>query len=112
MQSVGDLFSQPVFLCLTLTVLVAAVNIIIGINIHPINKKHKDLHRYLYYVVVAGYMLFMAINYSKNTWLEYFVFLYLLLVVPWVRGVNVTLHAILSSAGLFLLVLIAALSIF
>lgn len=116
MQSVtlGELFSHPAFLWLSLTILATVVNVVIGINIHPQNKKHKDLHRRMYYVVLTGYLLFLAVNYSlhKNTWLEYSVFLYFLVMIPWTRGINITLHAVLSSVGLSLLVLVAALALF
>ena len=116
MQSatLGELFSHPGFLCLSLSILVAVVNIIVGINIHPQNKTYKGLHRYLYYAVMAGYSLFLVANYylGDNTWLEYSVFLYLLLIVPRTQGINITLHAIFSSIGLFLLVFVAALGLF
>ena len=114
MQSatLGELFSHPGFLCLSLAIFIALVNIVVGINIRQQQNQYKKLHRSLYYAVMAVYSLFLAINYSNNTWLEYSVFLYLLAVVPYTRGINVALHAIFSSVGLFLLVLLAALGLF
>ena len=105
--SLSDLFSLPAFSCLFLVFLIALVNVFVGINVHPQNKQQKHLHRYLYYAVLAGYLIFLGINYSQSNWVEYAVLFYFLTVVPLVKGINVTLHAILSSIGLVMLVVMA-----
>ena len=109
--TLNELFSRPVFLCLFLAIIVALLNVVVGTTVQARNKRLKDLHRYLYYAVTAGYLLFLVFNYSQNNWIEYAVMLYLLIVVPWIRGITVTHHAILSSLGLILLLLIALRSI-
>lgn len=106
-SSVSEIFFLPAFSCLFLIFIIALINVFVGINIHPQHKRQKDLHRYLYYAVVAGYLIFLAINYSQSNWIEYAVLLYLLIIVPWTRGVNATQHAILSSLGLVLLAVMA-----
>lgn len=105
--SLSDLFSLPAFSCLFLVFLIALANVFVGINVHPQNKRQKNLHRYLYYAVMAGYIVFLGINYSQSNWVEYAVLLYLLTAVPWSKGINVAQHAILSSLGLIMLAITA-----
>lgn len=109
------LFSSPAFICIFLAILTCVANVLIGVNIIPKDKRKKGykLHGWVYGVVMVWYAAFLAYNerLSENAWFEYFVFFYLLTAVPWSKRVNVTLHAVIASTGLVLLVLAATLSI-
>ncbi len=114
-HTLEGLFSNPVFLFLFATILVVIGNVIVGVSILPKDKRRKGykFHRYLYYLVIALYTLFLISNHYqfKNSWIEYGVFVYFLALVPWSRKVNVSLHAIISSVGLALLMLVAVFGI-
>lgn len=102
-STLSDFFSRPAFFYLFPCFIIALINVFIGINIHPHDKRKKDLHRYLYYVVMVVYLVFLIVDVSQENRIKYAVLLYWLFVVPWCRG-NVTRHAIFSSVGLVLFV--------
>ena len=110
-NTLEQLFSYPNFLFIFLAILATIANIIIGVSILPKDKRKKgyNLHRYMFWVVMVFYALFLVFNHYllKNNFYEYFVGVYFLLVVYWSRKINVTLHAIISSLGLVMLGLIA-----
>jgi uncharacterized membrane protein len=114
-NTLEDLFSHPGFICIFLVILVTIGNILVGVSILPMDerKKRYRLHRYTYWVAVAGFCLFMWLQYndSGNSPYSIFVFIYFLTVIPWSRKINVTGHAILSCIGLVLLTLVAFLMI-
>jgi hypothetical protein len=110
-----DLFSQPAFLCIFLTILVTIANVIIGVGILPDDKRKKryKLHRNVYWAVMAVFSVFLWFNYrgGSDSLLSYIVFLYFAIVIPWSRKINVTAHSILASIGLVFLTLVAILLI-
>ncbi len=114
-HSLGELFAQPGFLTLLATILLVLANIMIGVSTLPRDgrKKLYKPHRICYFLVIAVYCGFLVFTYKPGAIniLNYLVLVYFLLVVPIARRINVTLHAILASVGLTLLVLVAALTI-
>lgn len=111
-----ELFSRPAFICVFLAILTCVANILIGVSIIPKDKGKKGyrLHGWVHGAVMVWYAAFLAFNerLSGNAWFEYFIFFYLLTAVPWSKRGNVTLHAVIASIGLVLLVLAATFSIF
>ncbi|MFQ5443541.1 MAG: hypothetical protein ACE5EK_02880, partial [Nitrospinales bacterium] len=110
-----ELFSNPAFICLFLTILITVVNVMIGVSILPKDKRKRGykLHSLIFWVVVVFYALFLISNHkhSRNSWFNYFVLLYLLIGVQGSRRINVTLHAIVASVGLVMLNLVAFLQL-
>ena len=109
------LFFHPVFLSILLTILITIGNVLIGVSILPKDKRKKRyiLHRYVYWAVVISYCMFLVVSHFSHTngILNYFTLLYFLIGIPASRKINVTLHAIISSVGLVLLVLVATLNL-
>jgi len=110
------LFTYPSFVCIFLAILITIANVIIGVSILPQDKRKKGyrLHRYVYGSVLAMLVLFLLSNHflSRNRLWDFAIFAYFLLVIPYSRKVNVTLHAIISSVGLILLMIEATFSLF
>ena len=106
------IFLDPNFIFIFLTILVTIVNILIGVSLLPQGKRKKGLkfHRLTYYAVVICYTMFLWVSHSvtKNSWLNYAVLTYFLFVIPITRRINITLHAVLASVGLVLLVGVAS----
>jgi len=104
-------FGNPSFILIFLTILIATANILVGVSILPQDKRQKGykLHSIIYYAVVICYCVFLWVTHSQslNGWPNYAVLAYFLFVVPVARRINVTLHAVLASVGLVLLVGIA-----
>tara|TARA_B100001105_G_C22024885_1_gene287295 strand:+ start:59 stop:415 length:357 start_codon:yes stop_codon:yes gene_type:complete len=109
------IFLDPNFIFIFLTILVTIVNILIGVSLLPQDKRKKGLkvHRLTYYAVVICYSMFLWVSHSvtKNSWLNYAVLTYFLFVIPITRRINITLHAVLASVGLVLLVGVASFSV-
>jgi len=113
--SLGELFAHPGFLTLLLTILAVIGNIIVGVSMLPRDKRQRlyRVHRMGYIFVLAGFATFLIVTHflNGNSPVNYFAFLYFLIVVPVTRRIHLTLHAVLASVGLVLLVLVAALNI-
>ena len=114
--TLGGLFLEPSFIFIFLTVLLTITNILIGVSMLPQDKRKKrfKIHRLTYYTVVICYGMFLwASHYSltKHGWLNYTVLTYFLFVIPITRKINITLHAILASVGLVLLVGVASFNV-
>jgi len=114
-STLEDLFSNPSFLCLFFTILVVIGNIMIGVSILPRDKRKRGYrwHRYVYFLVLAGYAAFLAFNHflQGNSIFEYMVLVYFLALVPLTQRIHVTLHAIISSIGLVLLMIVVLVGI-
>lgn len=114
-QTLGDLFGQPGFLALLLCILLVIGNIMVGVTMLPRDKRKRlyRVHRAVYLLVMFTFVFFMVMSfYNENLdFLAIFAFTYFLLVVPLTRRVDETLHAILASVGLVLLVVVAAFNI-
>ncbi len=114
--SLGDIFSHPSFLAILATILIVIANIMIGVSMLPkdVRKKRYTLHRILFGAVLVSLGVFLVVTHRLigNSPFNYVVLVYFLTAIPLSRKWNVTLHAILASVGLVLLVGIAAFSIF
>ncbi|MBI5427956.1 MAG: hypothetical protein HZA02_06720 [Nitrospinae bacterium] len=114
-NTLEGLFTDPGFLCIFLTILIVVCNILIGVSILPSDKRRKGYktHRYVYFLVLAAYALFLSARHDLpgTAVFEYIVLFYFLVAVPWTKGINITLHAIAASVGLVLLVLVATLGV-
>ncbi|CAI2718409.1 hypothetical protein [Nitrospina watsonii] len=114
-QTLGDLFAHPGFQTLFLTILIVFANVIIGVSMLPEDRRKRwyRLHRYIYVATVASLGLFLYINHQLqgNDAFVYFVAAYFLTAIPFSRRMNVTLHAVIASVGLVLLIGMATLSV-
>ena len=113
--TLADLFNYPGFIFILLTVLFVIANILIGVSIIPQDKRKKGykIHRFIYYAVLICYIIFLWVMYprSKNEWLNYSVLAYFLFAIPITRKINVTLHAVIASVGLVLLIAVATFNV-
>lgn len=109
--TLSQLFLNPAFILLCLTILIAVVNVMIGVSILPKDKRKRGykLHGWVFWGVIAFYSLFLIVNHSGsgNSLFNYLVLFYLLIAVQASRRINVTLHAIIASVGLVMLNLVA-----
>ena len=110
-----ELFRYPGFIFIFLTILITIANILVGVSILPQDKRKKGykVHRIIYCAVVICYGIFLWTMYSasKNEWLNYVVLAYLLFAIPITRRVNITLHAVIASVGLVLVIAVATFSV-
>jgi len=110
-HTLGELFSHPSFQTIFLTILIVIANVIIGASMLPKDKRKKlyGTHKYIYWAALASLAVFLVVNQPLlgNTWFHYTVLAYFLLVVPLSRKLNVTLHAVIASVGLILLLSLA-----
>ncbi len=113
--SLGELFSHPSFLAILVTILIVIVNILIGVSMLPkdVRKKRYKLHRLVFWSALVSLGVFLAVTHRLigNSPFNFVVLIYFLTVIPLSRKWNITLHAIVASVGLVLLVGIAAFSI-
>jgi hypothetical protein len=113
--TLGGLFLDPRFIFIFLTIILVIINILIGVSMLPkdIRKKRFKVHRFIYYSVLICYCIFLWISYSSSItgWLQYCILVYFLFVIPITRRINITLHAVLASLGLVLLVGMASFSV-
>jgi len=67
----------------------------------------------VYFAGVAAFIGFLVVTQKllHNSIFNYVVLIYFLTVVPFSRKMNVTAHAILSSVGLVLLVIVAVVNV-
>ncbi len=114
-QTLGQLFGQPGFLLLLVSILLVIGNIMVGVTMLPKDKRKRLYwtHRMVYLMVMLSYVVFMILSYREKGLdvLAIIAFVYFLLVVPLTRRVDETLHAILASVGLVMLVIVAAFNI-
>ncbi len=112
--TLGELFSHPAFIAILTTIIIVIGNILVGVSMLPadIRKRRYKIHRYVYFACIGAFVLFIYVSskYESPTVFNYSVLAYFLSAVPFSRKLNVTLHAIISSVGLVLLVVVAALS--
>ena len=109
------IFINPRFIFIFLTFLITTANILVGVSILPKEKRKRGfkLHQLIHGAVIICYCMFLweTHSYMGNGWFNYAVLAYFLFVVPVTRRIDITLHAILASVGLVLLVVIATFSI-
>ncbi|NIQ02046.1 MAG: hypothetical protein GWM98_17915, partial [Nitrospinaceae bacterium] len=110
--SLSELFFQPSFLFILVTILIVVFNILVGVSMLPadIRQKRYKLHRYISWAASAALAGFLVFHYriAGHSLFNYLVFLYFLILIPLSRKWNVTLHAIVASTGLAMLVGVAA----
>ena len=113
--TLSGLFGHPSFIFIMLTTLAIIANILVGVRIISRDKRQKGykIHRIIYYVVVIFYSIFLWVTYSfaKNGWLNYLVLAYILFAIPITRRINITLHAVIASVGLILVIAVATFSV-
>lgn len=111
-----DLFLNPGFLAIFIAILITIGNVMVGVSMLPEDKRRKryKLHLYVFFIVLACILCFLAWNYfvaGKNLLFDYVVFLYFAVVIPLSRRASVTAHAIIASVGLVLLTVTAFLNV-
>lgn len=115
-STLGEFFSYPNVLVLFLTILACIANVFIGVSILPRDKRKKGYlaHKIGFWVVLALYGVFLFYNHRllKNNYFDWFVFFYFAVVVQWSRKINVTLHAVIASLGLVMLMIVICFSVF
>ena len=113
--TLGGLFLDSRFIFIFLTIILTIANILVGVSMLPkdIRKKRFKIHRFTFYIILICYGIFLWISYSSSvmSWLQYFILAYFLFVIPITRRINITLHAVLASVGLVLLVGMASFSV-
>ncbi|MBT5550484.1 MAG: hypothetical protein HOJ79_08385 [Nitrospina sp.] len=106
-----ELFSSPGFLAIFFAILLTIANIMVGVSILPHDQREKGyrIHRILFGAVIISYSLFLFHLYQRGqiSIFANIVFGYLLIVVPFSRRLNVTLHAVIASVGLVLISMVA-----
>ena len=111
-----DLFSSISFLTIFIVFLLTIVNVVVGVSMLPSDNRKKRylLHRVLYGAIMLCFILFLFQKHfeSTNSIFDYTVFAYFLLIVPFSRRLNVTLHAIISSIALVLIGLVSFINLF
>jgi hypothetical protein len=115
-STVGEFFSYPNIFILFLTILACIANVFIGVSILPKDKRKKGYlaHKVGFWVVLALYSVFLFYNHRllENNYFDWFVFFYFAVVVQWSRKINVTLHAVIASIGLVMLMVVICFSVF
>jgi len=114
--TLSALFAHPSFQLLLISILATLANVLIGVSIFAkdLRKKGYRLHRIVYWITIICVSLYLLANHLllENSLFDYFVFLYFLFVIPLSRKMDVTLHAVISSLGLVLLLGLAAFGLF
>ena len=109
------LFLDPRFIFIFLTIILTIANILVGVSMLPkdVRKKRFGIHRFTFFIVLICYCIFLWISYSSSAtdWFQYLILAYFLFVIPITRRINITLHAVLASVGLILLVGMASFSV-
>ena len=110
------LFASSSFLTIFFAFLLTIVNVMVGVSMLPSDNRKKRylLHRVVYGAIILSFTLFLIQKYfeSENSILNYTIFLYMVLIVPLSRRLNVTLHAIISSIALVLIGLVSFTNLF
>ena len=115
-STLGEFFSKPNVILLFLAFLTCIINVFIGVSILPKDKRKRGykFHRYTFWTVIIFYVGFLWANrlVVGNSWFEYFVLVYFIAIIQWSRKINVTLHAVIASVGIVLLVGIVSFRLF
>ena len=115
-STLTEFFSYPNIIILFLTILACIANIFIGVSILPKDKRKKGYlaHKIGFWCVLVLYLLFLFYNHKifKNNYFDWFVLFYFAVVVQWSRKINVTLHAVIASIGLVMLMIVICFSVF
>jgi hypothetical protein len=111
-----DLFLNPGFLAIFFAILTTIGNVMVGVSMLPEDQRRKryQLHLYVFFFVLAGYLFFLAWNHfvnEKNSFFDYAVLFYFSVVIPLSRRASVTAHAIIASVGLVLMTVAAFLQV-
>ncbi|QPJ66074.1 MAG: hypothetical protein G3M78_12000 [Candidatus Nitrohelix vancouverensis] len=105
--TLGSLFSHPSFLILFLAILFTLANVLIGVSLLSRDKKKRgySIHRYVYWGAVGSLCLYVLSKHYllEATYLDLFVLVYFLLIIPYSRTMEETQHAVIASVGLVLL---------
>lgn len=113
--TLAEVFTHPSFITILATILIVITNIMVGVSMLPsdVRGKRYPMHRYVYLAVLVsfGSFLWVTDRMLENSGFNYLVFLYFITVVPLSRRLNVTLHAVLASVGLVLLVVVAIVTV-
>ena len=113
--TLADIFSHPSFIAILAAIIIVIGNIMVGVSILPKDKRKRGykFHRWIYFLVIFVYSFFLIANHFLlgDFALAWFVLFYFLIVIPLSRKMNITLHAIMSSVGLVLLILVAAFNV-
>ena len=113
--TLSDIFTHPSFITILTTILIVITNIMIGVSMLPSDTRRKryPMHRGVYVAALASFGFFLWVTHRtlENSIFNYLVFMYFLTVIPLSRRLNVTLHAVLASIGLDLLVGVATFTI-
>ena len=113
--TLAGLFGYPSFIFILLTILAMIANVLVGVSIIPKDKRKKGykVHRIIYFTVLGFYGMFLWVTYSvaRNEWLNYAVLLYFVFAIPITRRINITLHAVIASVGLVLLIAVATFNV-
>ncbi|MCA9484622.1 MAG: hypothetical protein KC553_12890 [Nitrospina sp.] len=114
-QTLGELFGDPGFLALFFSILLVIGNIMVGVGMLPGDRRRKfyKAHRLVYFLVMVTFSvyLWLAWREDKANLVHYFVYGYFLTAIPFTRRIHETLHAVLASVGLVLLVVLVAFGI-
>lgn len=112
----SELFTHPSFLAILVAILIVIANIMIGVSMLPkdVRKKRYKLHRYVFWACLLTLGIFLTVTHRLigNSIFNYLVVAYFAILIPLSGKWNVTVHAIISSIGLVLLVGIATFSLF
>ena len=109
------LFLDPSFIIIFFVIIGTIANILIGVSMLPEDKRKKRFktHRFIFFLIVFFYGVFLWVAHSpgESNLFKYIVLAYLLFIIPLTRRINVTVHAILASLGLILLVGVASFNV-
>ena len=110
------LFASSSFLTIFFAFLLTIVNVMVGVSMLPSDNRKKRylLHLMLYGAIIVSFNVFLIQKYfvGENSILNYTVFVYLVLIVPLSKRLNVTLHAVISSIALVLFGLVSFTNLF
>ncbi len=114
--TLADLFLNPGFLAIFISILITIGNVMVGVSMLPedIRRKRYKLHLYVFFIVLVCILCFLIWKHfvdEENLLFNYFVFLYFAVVIPLSRRASVTAHAIIASIGLVLLTVVAFLQV-
>ena len=90
-------------------------NIFVGL-FNALQKKTAQnlrIHKWLYYSIGFSLVCFLTINqvHNENTLIDYMVFFYIVLLVPYSRRRNYLVHALIAVVGFTLLPLLIVIQI-
>ena len=87
----------------------------VGVGMLPGDKRRKffKAHRLVYFLVMVSFSIFLLLAWQegKANLVHFFVYGYFLVAIPFTRKIHETLHAVLASVGLVLLVILVVFAI-